>query len=107
MNAAADQLLRLVEELLIAGQAMAIQECIDRIPRPPARTVITGRHSSARQSGVAEIQPTEDRLRSVVHVDDPLSQSDGRFTRLRIAGEKIVEHEAGGVVVLIARSSTA
>src|SRR5207249_5293584 len=48
-------------------------------------------------------QPAENGLGAVVHVDDPASQPEGGFARRVASRQKIMQHQSGRVVLLVAR----
>jgi len=76
---------------------MPVEERVMELPAPRPGAVIIGRDRGTGQS-VSPRSSHEKSSSFVIHVDDPLGQADGRLPRLRIAGEKLVKHQAGGVV---------
>ncbi len=103
MHAARDQRLGLVEIARLAGEAMRVDQRVDRIAGAAAGSVKVRIPGDARQPGVAAIDPPEPRLAAVVHVDHPVGELDHGGARFLRAGQEVMQHQAGGVVVLRAR----
>ena len=103
VHAARDQALGLFEVARIAGQAMRIEQRVDRVAGAAAGPMKIERAGAARQPGVASIDPPEPRLarrRPCRAPSRPVAAPPRATFR---AGQEVMQHQAGGVVVLVRR----
>jgi hypothetical protein len=107
MDAPPDDLFGLGEKSRLAGHPMTVEQCEDRVPGPPTRTVVVGRARLARQTGIRSAQPPQHRPPSIVHLHHPPGEIEHRLAGHRVAREQPVQPQAGRIIVLVGRPAAA
>ena len=104
MHAPRDQRLGLVEIARLAGQAMRVEQRVDRVAGAAAGAVKVRRSrvTLARPVSRRSIQRKRDLRPSSMSMH-PVGELDHGGARSLRAGQEVMQHQAGGVVVLRAR----